>query len=639
MKKIASALFCMTAILSFESIFAQAPGIQWNRLYGGAGLDWTSFPGGKSMRQTTDGGYIIAGQTNSSQSGDVTGTNHDLSGSTYDIWIVKLDVSGNIQWNQLLGGSAAENATDIQQTADGGYIIAGSSTSSASGDVTGTNHGNGDIWIVKLDANGNKQWDKLMGSAEGEAANAIRQTADGGYIIAGFSNSPQGGGDITGANHSPLFSDDYWIIKLDAAGNKQWDKLYGGDDYDRPVSVVLTADGGYLFAGDSRSSQNGDVSGANHGDWDFWLLKLDAAGNKQWDKLLGGTAWDLNAYIEQAADGGYILVGSTLNSQSGDISGTSHGGWDYWVAKLDATGTITWDKLLGGNGLDQVNFVRQLPDGGYILAGISTSSQNGDITGTNLDPNPFNKTGDTWLVKLDGSGNKKWERLAGGVANESNPEILPTTDGGYILNAASESSQSGDVTAITHGNRDLWLVKFLPDPSAGSLPLTMLSFTARQLQEKVWLNWSTASEQNTKDFIVQRSTDGIAWSNIGSVNAAGNSSTVQQYSFWDTHASYGNNIYRLLQEDLDNSFTLSETRIVHLSGNNAGLRILGNPVTNNVLQLQLPSSSIITIVSMQGITMYSKQLNAGRQNIPLNNFPGGTYTIKAGLVTTLFVVQ
>ncbi len=639
MKLPARHLLFIIAALSFETILAQAPGIQWNKLYGGTNIDWTSFSGGKSMRQTADGGYIIAGQTRSSLSGNVTGTNHDATGGTDDIWVLKLDAAGNITWQQLLGGSSFDNASDIQQTADGGYIIAGSSTSSQSGDVTGVNNGNGDIWIVKLDAAGNKQWDKLMGGSEGEGVNAIRQTADGGYIVAGYSNTPQPGGDITGTNHSSFFTDDYWIIKLDASGNKVWDKLFGGDDYDRPLSVVQTADGGYMVAGDCNSSANGDVSGTNHGDWDFWLLKLDAAGNKLWDKILGGTLWDYNANIEQTADGGFILAGSTLNSQNGDISGTSHGGWDYWIVKLDGAGNITWDKLLGGSALDQAYSVRQTTDGGFIIAGVSASSQSGDVTGTNLDPAPFSKSGDIWLVKLDAAGNKKWEKLTGGDKDETTPNVVITPDGGYIMTAVSLSSQSGDVTATTNGNKDLWIVRFLPDPSAGALPLTWVSFTAQQQQNKIWLNWRTASEQNTKNFTVQRSNNGITWSDIGVVSAAGNSTTVKEYNFWDTHTSYGPNMYRLLQLDIDNTFTLSETRVVNVNGANGGLRVLVNPVTNGVLQIELPSSAVVSVVSMQGVTMYTKQLAAGRQTISLNNLTKGTYTIKAGGVTKVFVIQ
>ena len=363
--------------------------IVWNKLVGGTGHD-----DAYDIQQTTDGGYIVAGYSTSSASGDVTGTNH---GAT-DFWVVKLDALGNIVWNKLLGGTWNEETYDVQQTTDGGYIVAGYSYSSASGDVTGTNHGpfgSGDYWIVKLNASGNIVWNKLLGGSGHDVAYGIRQTTDGGYIIAGHSNSSNSG-DVTGSNHGGV---DYWILKLDASGNIVWNKLLGGNVTDVGTDVQQTTDGGYIVAGYSHSSANGDVTGSNHGLEDYWIIKLDGLGNIVWNKLLGGTVAEIPSAIQQTTDGGYIIAGSSSSSTSGDVTGTTNGGDDYWIVKLDGSGSIVWNKLLGGIGIENATAIHQTTGGGYIVAGISNhSSASGDVTGTSHGNNDY------WIIKLDGSG-------------------------------------------------------------------------------------------------------------------------------------------------------------------------------------------------------------------------------------------
>jgi hypothetical protein len=213
----------------------------------------------------------VAGQSFSSASGNVTAANHGDN----DYWIVKLDAAGNIVWNKLLGGSGTEAAQAVQQTADGGYIIAGYSVSSASGNVTGTNHGTYDYWIIKLDASGNIVWNKLLGGTSQDEGHSIVQAADGGYVVAGYASSSESG-NVTELNHGSF---DYWIVKLDTGGNIVWDRLLGGTINDYPYSLQRTADGGYIIAGYSGSSNDGDISANNHGGFDYWIIKLDAGGN------------------------------------------------------------------------------------------------------------------------------------------------------------------------------------------------------------------------------------------------------------------------------------------------------------------------------------------------------------------------
>jgi hypothetical protein len=399
-----------------------------------------------SIQKTTEGGYIVAGLSSSSVNGDVTGTNHGIN----DYWIIKLDAGGNITWNKLLGGNDDDQAYSIQQTTDGGYIVAGKSKSSANGDVTGINHGGEDYWIVKLDAGGNVTWNKLLGGSSVDIPYSIQQTTDGGYIVAGYSFS-SANGDVTGANHGVT---DSWIVKLDAGGNITWNKLLGGNGEEVAYSIRQTTDGGYIAAGYSASSANGDVTGTNHGGNDYWIVKLNAAGNITWNKSLGGTSDEKATAIQQTTDGGYIVAGYSSSSANGNVTEVTHGGYDYWIVKLDASGNITWNKLLGGGAnYDLANSIQQTAGGGYFVAGYSQSSASGNVTEVTHGGYDY------WIVKLDASGNILWNRLLGGSGPDYTNSIQRTADGGCIIAGYSYSSANGDVSGGNHGNQDCWIVK------------------------------------------------------------------------------------------------------------------------------------------------------------------------------------
>jgi hypothetical protein len=239
-----------------------------------------------------------------------------------DYWVVKLDGSGNLQWQKCLGGTDIDDAYSIQQTTDGGYIVAGFANST-DGLVTGL-HVSMDYWVVKLNGSGNLQWQKCLGGTGGEIGTSVIQTLDGSFIVAGYTTSTNG--DVTG-NHGGY---DYWVVKLDGAGNLQWQKCLGGTSDDVANSIHQTTDEGFIVAG-YTSSTNGDVTG-NHGDYDYWVVKLDSTGNLQWQKCLGGTNQDRGFSIQQTIDGGFIVAGWT-SSNNGDITG-NHGHADGWIVKL-----------------------------------------------------------------------------------------------------------------------------------------------------------------------------------------------------------------------------------------------------------------------------------------------------------------
>lgn len=409
--------------------------------------DYASF-----IQQTADSGYIIGGSTNGFENGDVTG---GAPGQDLECWIIKLGKTGNVEWTRVMGGGSYDELKQIRQTADGGYIFCAMSSSSATGDVTGTSNGSNDYWIVKLDATGATTWNILIGGEYDEYATAIIQTADGGYAVGGYSTS-SASGDVTGTLHGA--NPDYWIVKLSSTGTIQWNVLIGGAGEERLYSLRQTADGGYIAAGVSTEGNSGNVTGTVSGAFDFWVVKLTSTGAITWNKLIGGTGEELAYAVQQTADGGYIVAGTSDSPASGNISVSTHGLIDYLVVKLDAAGNIVWNRMLGGSGDEQDSSdpevaIQQTLDGGYIVAGTSNSSASGDVT-----QNSFGFS-DAWVVKLDASGNIVWNKLLGGNDLDLLVSIQQTFDGGYIFTGYTNSSANGTVSGTNHGGKDIWITK------------------------------------------------------------------------------------------------------------------------------------------------------------------------------------
>ena len=416
--------------VGISTIQAQAPEIQWQKSIGGTGTDIAY-----SIIQTSDNGFIVAGNS-SSNNGDVSG-NHGLG----DYLVVKLSVTGNIEWQKSLGGTNEDDARSIQQTLDGGYIVVGSSNSN-NGDVSG-NHGGADYWIVKLNSIGDIQWQKSLGGLSNEGANSIKETEDGGYIIAGTSASTNS--DVSG-NHGSI---DYWIVKINIEGNIEWQKCFGGTNQDSLWSITQSFDGGYVIVGYSVSN-DGDVSG-NHGGVDYWIVKINSIGTIEWQKSLGGSNDDIPFSITQTIDGGYIIAGNS-SSNDGDVSG-NHGYVDCWIVKINSIGIIEWQKSLGGSNQDFVYSIIQISDGSYVIAGNSSSNDE-DVSG--------NYGGlDCWMVKINSSGTIIWQKSLGGTGNDIPFSIIQTLNGGYIIAGYSDSN-NGDVTG-NNGYEDFLIVKLSQD--------------------------------------------------------------------------------------------------------------------------------------------------------------------------------
>jgi hypothetical protein len=421
--------------------FSQAPEIEWDNTIGGSNNEYLY-----SIQQTSDGGYILGGYSDSNISGDKTENSQGFS----DYWVVKLDAAGKIQWQNTIGGIGNDYLYSIKQTSDGGYILGGYSDSYISGDKTEYTQSTSDYWVVKLDTAGNIQWQNTIGGGGNDYLYSIQQTSDGGYILGGYSESVISG-DKTENRQG---NGDYWVLKLDTAGNIQWQKTIGGNNYDYLYSIQQTSDGGYILGGYSNSNISGDNTANLEGFefYDYLAAKLDAAGNIEWQKTIGGKGNDFLRSIRQTSDGGYILGGYSNSGISGDKTEKSQGLNDYWVLKLNAAGSIQWQKTIGGKGDEYLYSIQETKDGGYILGGYSNSVLSGDKTEKSIGLN------DWWVVKLETTGKIQWQKAIGGRGDEYLYSIQQTSDGGYILGGYSNSGISRHKTK--YGELiDYWVVK------------------------------------------------------------------------------------------------------------------------------------------------------------------------------------
>lgn len=418
-----------------QKTFSPPSGIIWSKTYGGSGND-----GLYNILKTSDGGYIALGKSGTAE-GDV-----HMNKRKSDLWIVKLDSEGKILWEKSYGGSEDDNGGAMVQSGDGGYFISATS-GSTDGDVSG-NTGGKEIWIIKIDGAGNLLWKKNFGGNGTDHCelHSITNSPDGGCVVVAGTSSNDG--DMSGS----YGGGDTWIVKLDNQGNKMWSKIYGGSQMDLNTTIITVNDG-YLVGG-VTSSNDGDMAGNKRNDgWhvDAFVLKLDLNGGKVWVKTFGGSQNDWVADIKSTPDGGFIVAGGT-GSNDGDVSNFHGGSSDAWVIKLDGAGNKVWQKTFGGSGFDEAVSVILTSDNGYLFSG-STQSSDGDIT--------FNHgTSDAWVVKLDGNGNKLWQKSFGGTDSEFYGQngIIATNDGNYMIIGAT-ASNNGDITG-SHGGSDGWIVKF-----------------------------------------------------------------------------------------------------------------------------------------------------------------------------------
>lgn len=424
MKKIITLLLLL---FSAFSIYAQDPNILWQKTIGGSGSEFLT-----SIEKTNDGGMIIGGYSDSNISGEKT----ENSRGGDDYWIVKLNYTNGIEWQKTFGGDQDDRLTEVKQTPEGGYIVVGTSASGISGDKSEASQGQTDYWILKLNTTGEIIWQNTIGGSSYDKAQGVSLTNDGGYIIGGSSSSGISGD----RNISLTGSQDAWVVFLDASGNIIYQKTHGanfnvvdfaetldggytiggsiptsiaycfyvikanefgvesfqrsyrGDFADFLTNVTATSDGGYIVSGFSNSNAANDKTEDSNGADDYWILKIDATGNIEWQNTIGGNNGDACYTVIESSEGGYFITGYSDSDISGDKIEPAYEA-DYWVIKLNSVGIIEWQNTIGGSFSERIPKAFQANDGSYIIAGQSES----DIS---LDKSENSRGGyDYWIVQ------------------------------------------------------------------------------------------------------------------------------------------------------------------------------------------------------------------------------------------------
>ncbi len=420
MKKLLS-IFILIFLISCSNDDNQSPEmdettflgeVDWIKSYGGSGEDTA-----QSVIQTSDGGYAVLGFSNSID-GDIVGKTTNVN----DYWLLKLNAEGDLLWNQTYGGSKDDRGQSVIQTSDGGYAIVGYAMSD-DGDGS-NNEGFHDNWILRLDNNGNVLWEKSFGFSGHDHSYDVVQTDDGGFFFSGFLDVTSSGGDGNNGKGNYLTRHgvgEFWGTKLDADGNLEWRRYFGGTNNDRSYGVLQADDGGFVMAGSSESDDF-DITDSK-GSYDFWVVKVSSTGEMLWQKSFGGSGIDKAYSIAKTNDNSYVIAGNTFSTDT-DIS-KNNGESDVWLIKIDDSGNLAWEKNYGGTAFDAARGLNLTSDGGFVIAGNSKSTD-GDAT-ENSGEN------DLWIIKTDSEGNIEYQETFGGSGLDYGFDAIQNTEGNLIL--------------------------------------------------------------------------------------------------------------------------------------------------------------------------------------------------------------
>jgi len=413
---------------------------QWDRSYGGDDDDQLLF-----LLPTADGGWILAGDSWSSASDGKTTAGCGSS----DFWILKTDREGRTVWERSLGGDDRERLAFVQPVEGGSLLVGGYSTSGADCTKHVGRLGKGDFWIIKIDATGDTIWEQELGGTESEQFPMCRPTADGGAVIVGYTDSGVGGNKTT-----PAWGGfDFWVVKLGGSGEKEWEQTLGGSGDDFPSCLLVTASGEILVGGSTASRDDGNKSAPPLGGFDFWVVKLNPAGEIQWNHAYGGTGDDILSFAAADGDDGVLLAGYSGSGASGTKTAAGFGEYDFWVVRIDAEGSSLWDFSFGGSRTEVLTTLLPVAAGGFLLGGTSESETSGNKSTAGHGGSDY------WVVRIDESGNPLWEQTYGGSGDDVLLSLRQTRDSGFVLSGYSLSFRSGNKRSEGLGASDYWVIK------------------------------------------------------------------------------------------------------------------------------------------------------------------------------------
>lgn len=425
MKNRFTIIFLFAFTLLVQIVYAQD--ILWEKSYGGRFGDYLN-----DVQPTADYGFILAGSSLSTKSGNKEQEgNGDLD---YLLW--KLDEAGGTDWQKSFGGSGSDMLKVVLNTADGGFILGGDSNSALGFDKKEANRGGNDYWVIKLDAKGNPMWQRVFGGKGNEELTALIATKDGGYLIGGSSSSSAEYNDTQlgcKKEHS-RGSLDYWIVKVDSDGNEVWQHTYGGKYADVLQSMIATTDGGYLVGGYSNSPTSFDKQVENLGRGnDFWILKLNEKGSIEWQQVLGGSGEDQLKVVAQTKDGNYIAAGNSNSNTR-----TTKKGTDVWVVKLDLTGMLLWEQAYDIGKNDILTSLIEQVDGHFLVGAYSPSGYN--------EANNQEGINDYIALKIAPNGDEEWRKIYGSKGEDVLKKLIETRDGGYLMVGTADPEFNGYTT-------------------------------------------------------------------------------------------------------------------------------------------------------------------------------------------------
>ncbi|MBA3985015.1 MAG: T9SS type A sorting domain-containing protein [Flavobacteriales bacterium] len=447
--------YLFTLILICTGIMLVFPQkISWEKTYGGFHADYLY-----DIQPTPDYGFILAG----SSASDIGGSKDSKKAGVLDYWIWKMSETGKLEWQRSYGGDGIDMLNSIVITRDGGILLGGTSNSQKGFDKTDNGFGNDDYWVLKLDPFGVIQWQKTFGGKGQERLSKVIQTSDGGFLLGGSSSSNKVY-DFknqtvikNGKSENSRGNLDYWIIKLDTAGDEEWQRTFGGIYVDELKSIAETHDNGYLLGGYSNSPQSGDKTDDNFGFYDYWILKVDKTGDLKWQKTIGGEGEDHNQSVIETSDKGFLVTGHSNSpiSHSKQVSNNNNS-TDIWVLKFDEYGDEKWQKTYHIEDLTILTSTLESNDNNYILGGYSQRSMMEKMTKGTVSSNYF-------TIKIDQEGELLWKKEIGSSSRDILAKIVETRDGGYVLAGTSDGNVSKSKQSKSIGLEDFWVVKLLDE--------------------------------------------------------------------------------------------------------------------------------------------------------------------------------
>ena len=451
----------------------------WQKSYGGSGHEYIH-----QVYPLAGGGFVFTGYSESA-GGDLPGNN-----GGEDLWVARANASGGIIWSYNYGGSEDDQGWEIIQTPDGGFIVVGN-TESVDGDVSGHHGSYGtDVWVLRLNAAGQLIRQKCFGGSEDDDAEAVCMVNGNSFLIGASTYSYDG--DVSG-NHG-TYESDIWVVSTDTLLQLLGQRCVGGTDYEECMDIVFYPTGGCVVTGRTYSA-DGDVTGYHSGS-DMLIAKLNGTLNVDWAHAFGGSQTEEGNSLVVNSDGTIMALGYTSTHNNGDVTGHhgAQGSDDFWLVKTNSAGFLQWAECFGGSGDDQANGLCPAAGGGYVMCGL-TNSTDGDVSG--FHSAMFNP--DFWVAGCSESGSFLWQRCCGGTGQDESFRISEESPGNFVVSGFTYSSDY-DVT-VNYGDADGWIIRLNGMAELGNIPVDGgIAVGPNPVNSKLTVSIATSGRAEIADF-------------------------------------------------------------------------------------------------------------------------------------------